>query len=444
MTENELTVGRPRVGWFLDGDRSTPPVGVMLDDTGEQVVVSVPTGVADDPYGRWFSGAMFVDDPDRTKFSYAPPNVTMFKDADGPVVLVGCRAAGHREREVGVGRIVANFAVLGGTNLGYDTINGLRSEIPALARWTGWRSLRTKSETDPDGRVQRMQVTLDSPPEIELSDELGLRMRPSWRTSYPDNIGTFAAHEVAQVSTSSATPVPWHDHIRMHQAIRELLALAAWRPLGFLRLEAMRHDDSIRYEADGPIHPRWAPVVTRLVRRHEAWTTTPRFLFTFAELGTAGVAEWLSVRRRFDRTVRAMVGIADGHIEFIGERMLQAGMALEALGYQLDVDSGGKNLNARNELPFPSAVDVVLDHLVHVPLPDARDWKRRVIACYKAVKHPDNPEPDFLMLANTMRETLLVLRAWLAGRLGCSAADLSGAFQWDPMRHEYFSSGDGT
>jgi hypothetical protein len=141
MPENELIVGTPRVGWFLDGDHSTPPLGVMLEDTGEQVVLSLPTGVADDAYRRWFAfGTMFVDDPDRSRFSYAPPNVTMFKDADGPVVLVGCRAAGHREREVGVGRIVANFAVVGGTNLNYDAINGLRSEIPALARWTGWRS----------------------------------------------------------------------------------------------------------------------------------------------------------------------------------------------------------------------------------------------------------------------------------------------------------------
>lgn len=439
MGENELVVGQPRLGWFIDGDDATPLVAAMLEDTGEQIVLSLPTNAHDDPYYRWFiSDAHFGDDPDQSQFRYAPPTVSMLRDVDGPVVLVGCRASGHRERAgIGRGRIIANFAVLGATHLNYEEIDGMRTEIPALARWTGLRSVDLTRKTDEAGRVQSIQITLDAPPDIELSPDLHLRLHPSWRTSYPDNIGTFASHDVVQVQTRSASPVAWHEHTRMHQAVRELLAIAAWRPLGYQRIEVTRDDDPETFLSGDPAHPRWLPVMTHRMRQHEPWTSDPRFLFTFRDIGTGGVTEWLLVRKLFERTVRAMVSVADGHIQFVGERMLQAGIALEALGYQIDLNAGGQNLNSRGELPFPKALDIVLQNLVQTPLAEPLDWKARTIACYKAVKHPDKTEPDSLVLANTMRESLLVLRTWLAGRLGCEPTNLGKALEWDPMSQEY-------
>ena len=108
----------------------------MLQNTDEQIILTVPIKDSDDfdPYMRWFGrGIHFGDDPDRTKFSYRPPRVLTFQDHHGSVVLVGCRAAGMSSdltTGVGGGRIVLNFAILGGRSPRYESVNGL-----------GWRFL---------------------------------------------------------------------------------------------------------------------------------------------------------------------------------------------------------------------------------------------------------------------------------------------------------------
>lgn len=81
MTKNELIVGEPRLGWFIDGNEDTDSISVMLRDTGTTIQLSVPLqGMfgPNDPYDRWWSqGAVFDDDPDRSKHTYNPPNVLL-------------------------------------------------------------------------------------------------------------------------------------------------------------------------------------------------------------------------------------------------------------------------------------------------------------------------------------------------------------------------------
>lgn len=214
MAENVLVPGKPRLGWLVDGDETTPDIAVMLEDTGSQIEVTVPTkGMfgRDDPYRRWFSDSIsFGDDPDRTKYAYRPPAIIQVHDKDGPVVLVGCRSSGHWMNLTGPGqgKIVASFAILGARHLNYSRINGLRAEFPALASWTGLRSVRTEPKTDGTGRVQRVEVILDSPPSQSLSRRMNLALRPTWRTSYPDTVGTFAAHDVVELMTATKVPRP--------------------------------------------------------------------------------------------------------------------------------------------------------------------------------------------------------------------------------------------
>lgn len=419
----------------------------MLQDTGEQIELNVPTkglgGHRGDPYYRWFmAGARFGDDPDQTKYSYKPPRVVMFMDNDGPVVLVGCRAAGIRSNVgAGSGTIIPNFAVLSGRNLKYDKINGLRSELPGLAVWSEQRSVHTEPKPDPDGRVQRVEVSLSSPPQIPIARTMNLMLRPTWRTSYPDNIGTFAAHDIVELETTSKRPRTWEDHLDGHIAIRELLVLAAWRHFGFYRLRVNRTDDPERLLSGDEIGPRWAEVATHRLRKHQAWTQSPRFLFTFNDIGPVGVRRWLIVRSHFARGMQPLVGIADQSDAFWETRMVQSGIALEALGYQLEVDRGGADLDNRGQLSYLKALDVVLDDMSFIPLDDPEDWKRRSRDCYMGVKHADNGLPDSLVLANTLRQNLLVLRIWLASRLGCPKAILEHRIKLDPQTNEYVSLG---
>ena len=91
----------------------------MLERTDEAIQLTIPTKGSfegDDPYGRWFSpGVEYGDDPDRTRFRYAPPSTLLFNDHRGHVSFSGCRqgAASFSSNGAGFGRVVAEYAVLG-------------------------------------------------------------------------------------------------------------------------------------------------------------------------------------------------------------------------------------------------------------------------------------------------------------------------------------------
>jgi hypothetical protein len=438
-----LVDGAPRLGWLIDGNPETPEIAVMLQDTGDQIVLTVPTkgmfGGTEGFDGRWFmSGFASRDDPDRTRYPYEPPRVLMFVDNEGPVVLVGCHAIGSRSStKAGVGRIVASFAVIGARNLKYARINGMRSELPGLALWSGQRSVHTKPETDDAGRVQQVQVRLDSPSPTPLARTMNLSLRPTWRTSRPDNIGTFTAHDVVELETITKQPRGWTDHLDSHVALRELLVLSAWRHFGFLGLWVNREDDPKRLMSGETTGPRWSEVATHLLREHGAWDQPPRFLFTFQDIGPTGVRRWLRLRSRYSRAMQPLVAIADQKDAFWETRMVQSGIALEALGYQIELDRGGGNLDSRGQLSYPKAIDTVLEDMAVVPIDDVEDWKRRSRECHVGVKHADTGLPDALELANTLRENLLVLRTWLASRLGCPKSTLQKRCERDPLADEY-------
>lgn len=138
MLRNEIVVGEPRIGELIDGDERTPKVTVLLADTGEQIELTVPSGSMGDnnPYARWFAGASvhYGDDPHREKYAYKPPRIMAFTDTHGPVVLVGCRSGPNRSTLFGGhGKVAVDYAILGARHLNYETINGVRIEMPAMS-----------------------------------------------------------------------------------------------------------------------------------------------------------------------------------------------------------------------------------------------------------------------------------------------------------------------
>lgn len=438
VADNALATHDARIGWLIDGNPSTPHVAAMLQNTGKQIVLTLPIKSFDpgDPYARWFGrGVNFGDDPTRTKFLYKPPRVLMFQDERGVVVLVGCQSIGMSSNlSVGAGRIIPNFAVMGGRNLNYERINGLRTEIPGLALWTGIKSVKTSHITDKTNRVQRVDVKLDSPPSVGLSHAMNLTLCPSWRTSYPDKVGTFAAHDVVQLQTERRRAASWEQHLDGHSGLRELLVVSAWHPFGFSRLWVRRDDDPETVLSGDPIGPRWAEAITFRLPEHADWARDPRFLFTFEDIGTAGVRRWLKLRRRYMRAIQPLIAVADRPDAFWATRMVQSGIALEALGYQLAVDSGQ---SPNTQVSYRTALDRLLDDLEYNPISDVEDWKDRSTACYMGVKHADRSLPDSLVLANTLRENLLLIRLWIAGRLGAKSATLRTRLRLDPHSAEY-------
>lgn len=444
MVENSLTEGVSRLGWLDDG-KDTPDIAVMMQDINGEIVMTLPTkGIfsSDDPYSRWFGGgAQWADDPERKKFSYSPPRTLGFRDGDGPVVLVGCRALGHQSgMSAGVGRIVANYAILGGRNLRYEKINRMRSEIPALFLWSGLRSRTIKHESDENGLTTKLQLHLESPPDVTLDRALNLTLQPAWRTSSPDQIGTISAHDIVYLTTNVQKPALLEEHVRLHEGVRELLVLSSWNNVGYKRIEVSRSDVPLNVDLASAQHPYWSELKTYRLPKHADWKREPRFLFHMQDIGAAGVRSWLRIRRHFRRTFQPLLGVAQAQGHYLETRMLLVGLAMEALGYQLEVDDGGHGLDKWGRLSFPAALKKILSTMEYIPLNNQDVWRENARLCYNGVKHADNSLPDSLVLANTMRESLLVLRVWLAGRLGCDPEALESRVDWDPLANPYVAS----
>lgn len=52
-------------------------------------------------------------------------------------------------------------------------------------------------------------------------------------------------------------------------------------------------------------------------------------------------------------------------------------------------------------------------------------------------KHPDRPGPDSLVVLNTLRENLLILRFWIGLQLGLNPNSLVDALEIDAAAHEF-------
>lgn len=387
MADNHLLVGVPRLGWFIDGDPSTDDIAVMLQDTGTVIQLTVPLKgmfAHHDPYGRWWSrGVEYGDDPDRTRFSYKPPRVLLVHDSNGPVALVGCRSGGSINGfSAGQGQIVATFAVFGASTLKYEKIHGLRTEIPALAAWTRLSNMDVDVVHDDNSRVQSVRMTLTDAPAVSLTRSMNLKMRSSWRTESPR--GSFLAFEGVKLDTTLREPRSWEEHLHVHRAVLDLASLAAWVPFGYSQVEVHRADDS--HEDGGQ---RWLTVASHRLPKHEAWSEEPQFLFPYTEIGPRGVTRWLKLRETYGQAIGPLLNILRSEDPWSPANLVQSGIALEALGYLIDVT---KNGGAHPAFSVGKGLDphIIKDHLqarleVHLlstvevtPAQITRTWVRNI------------------------------------------------------------------
>jgi hypothetical protein len=117
---------------------------------------------------------------------------------------------------------------------------------------------------------------------------------------------------------------------------------------------------------------------------------------------------------------------------------VQSGIALEALGYLIDIQKNdGAHLNGRKQMNFKPGLRVILDDMAVAPLDDPEAWIERSDAAYMGSKHVDRGMPDSLDLVNTLRENLLVLRFWIGLQIGVPAATLMDLLHGDQLNSQF-------
>ena len=458
MADNELIVGEPRLGWLIDGNPKTPETAVMLRDTGAAIELRIPLqGMLreDGPYARWWSSlTMHADDPEQTKYSYTPPRVMLFHDDRGVVVLVGCRAGGARQTlDAGYGLIVANYAVLGGRSPKYDKINGMRSDIPAMASWTGITSMIVKANNDAEGLLESVQVELKRLSPVSISRTLNLAIHPLWEARQPRT--GFSARERIMLGTMVKDARSWEDHLMVHGAVWDLVSIASWRPFTVARLEVCRGDDLVRTSRGTT--ERWSQVVThRLPLYSDDKSRKPSFLFWYDNIGARGVKRWLRLREAYTDALDPFLSILRSDEPWSDANVVQIGIVLEKLGYLIDIKKNeGAHLNGQDQLSFMKALQVILDDMPVTPfvdddtatdnMPDNESsagntsdaWKANIRAAYMGLKHADRTLPDSLDLINALRKSILVVRFWIANQLGVHQNVLEDGRKSDPLSKRF-------
>ncbi|MCW3816810.1 hypothetical protein ONA91_20395 [Micromonospora sp. DR5-3] len=442
MAKNELIVGEPRLGWFVD-DPDTRRVPVMLRDTGTVVELTVAfKGFGGDgEHSRWWSSddVMYMDDPDRTKHRYAPPRALVVEDVLGRVVLVGCRAAGSGwNAAVGQGRIVATYAVLGGRSPDYEKIHGFRTEVPALAAWTRLSGIEVEAGTDDRTGWKSVEMKLSNVEPVALAAAMNLTLASHWQTTRGDGHGEFHVHETIELETTVDEARSWDDHIAVHGAVVELASVAAWHRFGFAAVKAAGAEDRIRSATGEDLGPRWLEVSTHQLQRHEPWSSEPAFLFPYGEVGPSGVERWLTLRTDYAEALEPLLSILRTDRPWSNASVVQSGIALEKLAYLIDINKNGKaNHNSYGRIHYKKGLHIILDDMAVKPFDDAEGWITRADAAYMALKHHDRPMPDTLELMNTLRENILVLRFWIGLQLGVTPESLVDGLARDDLAREF-------
>lgn len=424
---------------MIDGDVSTPMVSTMLQDDGDSIVLTVPWTGIDEVYSRWFAqGVMFGDDPNRTKHRYEPPEILWFQDDVGTVTLVGCRSRGSRSNFThGQGRVAVRFAVAGGQRCpDYRRINGLRSDLPGLGDWMSLRSLTARTVNDADGRLESLHLDLKAPPAVPLLRALNLRIRPNFSFNLPSTPDDALIRESLQIETLAGRPREWSEHLRAHETVRELLAIAGWRAFGYSAQWAHRASDPQRVLTGKAVGERWARVYSYAVLRHQEEKSRPSFLFRFDDIKPAGVRRWFKLREHFSRGVDPIMSTLGGGAGTIEGTMAQVGIGLDAIGYQLALDAGVTQTKANAERHEARLQRVAAEIALALPF-KASTWAANAAAVNNGIKHANRPMPDALLTANTLRESRLIFRLWVATRIGAPTASLQQRLTVDPMIYPY-------
>jgi hypothetical protein len=378
-------------------------------------------------------GVRWGDDPGYEKYEYAFPQVAWFRDAHGDLCLIGPRGtSGSLIGPTSEGRVSFRFTLeTGDEGIDYERINALRSRIEGLEEWMPIGSV--SHERVPDGEQEVTDVIrLKRQPEVRYWRALNATLRPSYRFNISPVPGESLIEDEIHVETSVRDARDWQDHLRLHQAVRDLVVVAGWRPYGMWNLKARRSDDPVRALARNPLGERWAPVTTYDIAKPTGEGGRSRFLFGFDDVGSRGLWRWVELRNTHGRGIAGMIhsiGIKGMALE---TALSEAGAALEHIGYRIALDRGQKPGQSLRPHLRRVAEQITADLGF-----DVDEWIHRLATVYRSVKHADNPEPDTLTLANTLRESRLVFRAWVATKVGVNRKTIERNLGLIPMSRPY-------
>lgn len=425
----ETPLDHSRIGFLVDGIADTDLMSAVYEYDSLGVRVQVPFHLDDDVRGRWWSsGIVYADDPSRTKHSYSPPSELDYYDSVGSVGLVGCHSAPSTQRygggkpSVGLGMIRAAYAIEGAySSKNYVKPNGLRSEIDGFASWLGFSALTSTVTFKKDGTNRSITTTAAPVEDMKLGRSLNLRAVARGSSSGQRTPLVTYRNEVL-LQTFVNTPTSWDDHLAIHVGVRNLLRIAAWKPLNFeSHAAACKKESVVIGDTD---RQSWCPVRTvKTSLSPGTWTARDRFLFTYSDIGRTGITRWLKLAKQYSRGIDPLVRLLDLEGATIDAHMMQLGVAVEAIGYQALIDSG-KTPTAANTTSVKGRIDFLIAEAGASVSFDTTTFAQDLADSYNSVKHANRTSVAPATKVEHYHQGAQLLRVWIGLRLRAKKAVL--------------------
>ncbi|MCS5734947.1 ApeA N-terminal domain 1-containing protein [Herbiconiux daphne] len=413
MTE-KLALGVTRIMHSRSGTAGTDEVIVVaLDDRGAEVT--------------WPRALGFADAFDlNSKLPLPDPLVA--RDGQGWVTLQEGRSAGASASTLAHSEqcIRYRFAIAAGSNdVDYSKINGLRTEVEGLARWTRMTSVETRLHFKDGEGVTGLELLAKNQPDHVLGGAFDLRLTTSYSHQPQPKNGVFTITDRLTVETRTRSRRSWNDHSAQHRMIQDLMSLAYAFPCAAVMRSAMRHDDQpmdIRKDKRRWWPDAFEPTFGRGDGLHDSLDDREP-LFYLDETDPARVSAWLTGFQKWSRPTWIAVTTLFQRNSTVESQLLQIGVALEALGYAIWRQAHPTSKKAPS---YPDLLKVVTDAVgiasaaTYGKAKRADLWRDRFNRAFKGAKHADNAAVTSNEAIERARQGFVLIRCWLALELGVS------------------------
>lgn len=431
---NTLEPGSERVGNLIDFNPNTPEVQGVLKYSEHGIEITVPWSDWNSPYALWFLPNHNVP---RDAVDFPFPKRVLFQDNKGSVLLIGCRPGPFSSilNGVGSGTLFARAAIIGvDKDVEFDRPQGLQVDISGLRAWLGKTAWVQEGPAGGSGVILRTQKV----PEITIGtyDDMQLSLRFGQKIEYRDRGDRIVLSTYARCVSRSNEGRKWEGHLKLHRAVRDLLALSQWCDESFAEVYVL-HSDAPRSAVSGKkIGEGWRKVVVPASLQSTSVKDDLQHLIRFEDLGPEGLLSWIRLRDEFARALDPVISslrLREGTPHTL---LAHTGPGLEALGYLLMCRDGVKKENAARTA-FRGRLKRILQDLGDCLPFDGDAWSESAPVYYNSIKHVNREECADIDILNTWRESILVARAWVAVELGVSKDELKQRLSIDPQRHPY-------
>lgn len=412
----KLTEGVEAVG-HIEGLDGEPSAGYLKLD-GRGAVVSLPkVGPAGEIATAFFDGEGAV------------PHHLRFRSTDGSVVLGECEDVGGSVSFSGTSltRIRAFRVIKTGGVADYAEVDGMKSEIDGLAKWSGMSTVSHKVRAEPFAIV--LQAESQETVELGGGANAAIVCAFSYNPSPKGNV--FGITDVARLRTSSAELWPWQQHAAVHHMFQDLMCLVYGRPCLSQVASVKREDDQPDLPDDGRRVWRevYEPTFGRSVEGAEPLDRAKdEPLFYLRDVDRAALTKWIEEWDLWSRPTWIAVTTMFQRGTTVEANLLQVGVALEALGYAMWKETqpaaSAKRPQGKTNTPsYASLLKRVVDatRVVHPDIygsQTATKWRESFYEAFKGTKHADNPLPDGVEARRFADQGMNLIRVWLGVRLG--------------------------